>query len=94
MSSDKEQKGRLKRLMQEGGQKGQEIFEKSSEFGQFGHQVADMASAGQEVLKYVIPSRVDLQPKIDAWQFVNQQEDNILQRFTSISIPTASTAGV
>ena len=92
MSSDKEQKDRLKKLMQEGEQKGQEISEKSSEFAQFGHQVADMASAGQEVLKYVIPSRVDLQPKIVAWQFVNQQEDNILQRFTSISMPTASTS--
>jgi len=78
--------------MQEGEQKGQEISEKSSEFAQFGHQVADMASAGQGVLKYVIPSRVDLQPKIDTWQVLNQQEDNILQRFTPISIPTMSTS--
>jgi hypothetical protein len=93
MSSDEDQKDKLKRLMQEGGQKGQEIFKKSSEFGQFGHQMADMANAGQEVLEYVIPSRVDLQPKIDAWQFLNQQGDDILQRFTSISMPTASTAG-
>lgn len=93
MSSDNEQKDKLEKLMQEGGQKGQEIFKKSGEFGQFGHQIADMASAGREVLKYVVPSRLDLQPKIDAWQFVNQQEDNILLHFTSISMPTASTAG-
>jgi len=90
--SDKEQKDRLKRLMKEGEQKGQEISEKSRKFTQFGHQWADMASAGQEVLKYVIPSQVDLQPKIDAWQSVNQIEDNILQRITSISMPTASTS--
>lgn len=78
--------------MQEGGQKGQEIFERSSELGQFGQQMADLANAGQGVLKYIIPSRVDLQPKIDAWQFVNEQEDNMLQRFKSISVPGASTA--
>lgn len=93
MSSDKEQKDILARLMQEGAQKGHEIFEKSSQFGQFGHQVADMASAGQEVLKYVIPCRVDWQPKIDAWQFVNQQEDNILRQMESISMPITSTSG-
>ena len=93
MSSDKGQKDRLKRLMQEVEQKGQEISEKSGEFAQFGYQVADMASAGQEVLMYVIPSRVDLQSKIETLQFVNQREDDILQRFTSIPIVIASASG-
>jgi hypothetical protein len=93
VSSNKEQKDELERLLQEGGEKGREIFDKSGELGQFGYQVADMASAGQGVLKYVIPSRVDLQPKIDAWQFVNQQEDNILEHLASISMPTALTSG-
>ena len=93
MSSDEGQKEELGRLMRHGGQKGREISEKSAEFGQFGHQVADLASAGERVLKYVVPSRVDLQPKIDAWRFLIEQEDDLLGHLKSISMPTASTAG-
>lgn len=93
MPSNKDQKDELDRLLKEGGEKGRQIFDKSGEFGQFGYEVADMASAGQGVLKYVVASKVDLQPAIDAWQIVNQQEDNILQHLAPISMPTASTSG-
>ena len=78
MSTDEEQKDRLERLMREGEKKGQEIAKKGSDFTQFGNQVSDIASAGQCILRYVKPTQIDWSPKIDAWEFLNQQENNIL----------------
>lgn len=94
MLSDQERKEELLRLLRESKKNGQEIVKKSSDFLQFGQQVIDLSDVSQELLGYVIPSGIDLEPAIRGWEYVRMQENTILESMGSISLPMAMTSGI
>jgi len=94
VSFHQEPKDELVRLIRESREKSEQIVQKSDELAQFGQYMTDLANASEKAIRCVIPSGIDLEPKIDAWSYANQQQDAILAGMMPISIPTATTFGI
>lgn len=92
MTSDQERKDEFLRLLQENKEKGREIGSKSGDLMQFGHEVADLAEASEDTLKYFTPGGIDWEPKIQAWRYVTEQQDVILRNISPLPITTVTSA--
>jgi hypothetical protein len=73
---------------------GNEITKKASEYQRYGQYISDLANESLAITKYGIPSHIDLDPKLQAWSYVNQQQQLILDAFSIAPLPlnTASAA--
>jgi len=93
MESEEEQKHELERLLRESKRKSKEISRRAGEYMQYGQHMTDLAGAGEHVINCILPSGVDWQPKIEAWRYANEQQDEVLNKMGAVSVSALTSTG-
>jgi len=86
-------KQRLERLIRDSRNKSVEITKLGGSIVEWGQQMADLSEASSKVIQYPVPSGFNLEPTIDAWAHLNQQEDSVLAGLRRFDAPLVTTSG-
>jgi hypothetical protein len=91
MSEERKPEEELTRIMRVASEKAQRITGFSTDIKKLAQQLTDLSNAGDNILKYPIPSSINWNTTINAWHRVNDQADEVLHKLSTISIDTFSS---
>ncbi|MFC1985925.1 hypothetical protein ACFLWC_02895 [Chloroflexota bacterium] len=82
----------LLHLINEVGQKGREIVEKSNWAAKLGQEYIDLSDESNNLFSHGLPNNIDIDRQLGAWGYAYGQEIRILESFNNIPPALASTA--
>jgi hypothetical protein len=91
MSEEKKPEEELSKIMQRASEKAQRIIDFNDNSKKLAQQIIDLSNAGDNILKYPIPSGINLSTTINAWQRVSDQTDDVLGKLSAIPLYTLSS---
>jgi hypothetical protein len=83
MSEEKKPEEELSKMMQITAEKAQSIINFNDNSKRLAQQIIDLSRTGDNILKYPIPSGINLSTTINAWQRVNDLADEVLHRLNT-----------
>jgi uncharacterized protein YdeI (YjbR/CyaY-like superfamily) len=88
MSEEKKPEEELSKIMQITSEKAQHIINFNDNSKRLAQQIIDLSRAGDNIIKYPIPSDINLSTTLHAWQRVSDQADEVLHKLSAISLYT------
>ena len=91
MSEERKPEEELAKIMHVTSEKSQRIINFSNDIRRLAQQLTDLSNVGENILKYPIPSGINLRTTINVWHRVNDQVDEVLHKFNTISVDALSS---